>query len=40
MSKKKFDFKDRYKTVYDVVFWCVLIAIISAGWWISQLIEK
>ena len=40
MSKKKFDFKDHYNTIYDAVFWCVVIVVLSAFWWISQWIEK
>ena len=40
MRKKRFDFKDHYNTIYDAVFWCVVIAVLSAAWWISQWIEK
>lgn len=40
MRKKKFDFKDHYNTIHDAVFWCVVIAVLSTAWWISQLIEK
>ena len=40
MSKKKFDFKDHYNTLHDAVFWGVVIVILSAVCWISQLIAK
>ena len=40
MRKKRFDFKDHYNTVNDAVFWGIVIAILSAAWWISQWIEK